>query len=219
MKRMSLSIVARCRETGHIGAAGSMCYPAAGAHFPHILSKYGAVISQGWINPTLGPKGLTLLQNGYTANETLTQLLDEDRGRELRQLSVLDRYGNCAAYTGLENDEWKGHIIGEGFSIQGTSLHGMSVLKEMQDAFEQGKGPLGERLLHALEIGDKLVDEQQAQSAILKVAVVDEFPFLDYRVDDHHLPVQELRRIYEKHKENYLARYFAWIDAVKQGVN
>ena len=219
MKRMALSIVARCRETGNIGAAGVMCYPAAGAHFSRILSKYGAVITQGWINPTLGPKGLHLLQNGNTANETLTQLLDEDPGRELRQLSVLDRYGNCAAYTGLKNEEWRGHIIGESFSIQGTAIEGMSVLKEMQMIFEQAEGPLSERLLRAIEIGDKLVSEQQKQSAVLNITVIDEFPFIDYRVDDHHQPVQELRRIYEKHKEDHTNRYFAWIDAVKQGVN
>ncbi|ARI76435.1 DUF1028 domain-containing protein [Halobacillus mangrovi] len=218
MKLNTFSIIARCPDTGNFGGAVATCFPGVGAYSPHIEPNVGAVVTQGWVNPPLGQEGLDHLKQGRTANETLNHLLLDDPGKELRQVSVMDSYGNCAAYTGVENDGYKGHRIGDQYSIQGNLLTGPEVIDDMAAAFENSSGPLAERLLTALEAADAAGgDVRGKQSSAVKVVAVDQYPFVDFRVDDHEEPVRELRRIYEKNKSVLIERYYEWIDAVKEG--
>lgn len=219
MKMNTFSIIARCPETGNFGAAIATCFPGVGAHSPHISPDVGIVVTQGWVNPYLGQKGLELLAKGKTANETLHRLMLDDPGRELRQLAILDHYGNPAVYTGIENDEYKGHLTGYQCSVQGNLLAGPDVLRDMLHEYESSTGPLAERLLKALKVADdRGGDRRGKQSAVVKVAAVQGFPFVDFRVDDHEDPVNELIRIYQKNKGILIERYYEWIDSVQQGV-
>jgi uncharacterized Ntn-hydrolase superfamily protein len=219
MKLNTFSVIALCKETGNFGAAVTSCFPGVGAYSPQIKAKVGVVVTQGWVNPSLGKKGLDLLDSGRTANETLNSLLLNDPGRDLRQIAIIDQYGNCAPYTGSENDEYKGHIVGDQCSVQGNLLTGPDVLREVMAAFEKTEGPLEKKLLRALEAGDAVGgDRRGKQSAIIKVVAVDGFPYVDFRVDDHPEPVKELRRIYEKNKHILIERYYEWVDAVQQGI-
>ena len=219
MKLNTFSIVARCQETGYFGAAIATKFPGVGAHSPQIQADVGVIVTQGWVNPVLGKEGLMLLQSGKTANETLNKLMLEDPGRELRQFGIIDHYGNCAAYTGIENDEYMGHLIGNQCMVMGNLLTGPKVLEVMLETFEHGEGPLEERLLNALEAGDQAGgDIRGKQSAVVKVEALDGFPYVDFRVDDHTEPIQELRRIYDSNKHILIERYYEWVDAVKQGV-
>ncbi|WP_082233147.1 DUF1028 domain-containing protein [Halobacillus massiliensis] len=218
MKLNTFSIIARCPETGYFGGAVATCFPGVGAYSPHIEPGVGAVITQGWVNPPLGQKGIDHLKRGRTANETLNHLLMNDPGKELRQVAVMDCYGNCAVYTGVENDEHKGHRVGDHWTIQGNLMTGPEVIDEMAEAFVKAPGPLANRLLAALEAADAAGgDIRGKQSAAIRVVAVDQYPFVDFRVDDHKEPVAELRRIYEKNKSVLIERYYEWIDAVKQG--
>jgi uncharacterized Ntn-hydrolase superfamily protein len=218
MKLNTFSIIARCAESGHLGAAIATCFPGVGAHSAHIVADIGIIVTQGWVNPVLGKEGLQLLKSGKTSNETLNRLMLNDPGRELRQIAVLDYYGNTAAYTGIENDEYKGHIIGKNCSVQGSFLTGPIVLESMLETFESTEGLLENRLLKALEAGQEADgDKRGKQSAVIKVEAIDGFPYVDFRVDDHENPVRELRRIYENNKNILINRYYEWVDAVKQG--
>ncbi|SDJ10816.1 DUF1028 domain-containing protein [Salimicrobium halophilum] len=216
---MTFSIIAKCKETGKYGAAVATCFPGVGAHSPHIEADTGIVLTQGWVNPPLGQEGIDYLKKGYTANETLNHLLMHDPGKELRQVAVMDQYGNSSSYTGVENDEYKGSIIGENWSVHGNVLEDPEVLSQMAEAFEASEGPLEVRLFEALAAGDAAGgDKRGKQSAVIKVVDIAEFPYIDFRVDDHEEPVQELRRIYEKNKHVLIERYYEWVDAVKQGI-
>lgn len=216
---MTYSIIARCLETGHFGAAVSSCFPAVGAYSPSIKAKVGIIATQGWVNPQLGHFGMSYLENGKTANETLNTLLMRDPGRELRQLAVMDSFGNSAVYTGVENDEVKGHLIGEQFAVQGNLLTGMNVLTTIFETFEHSKGSLSDRLLAALLAGDRIGgDKRGKQSAVIKVVAEDGFPFVDFRVDDDPEPVQLLNQIYQKNRGVLIDRYYEWIEAVKTGI-
>jgi uncharacterized Ntn-hydrolase superfamily protein len=219
VKLNTYSIIARCPETGHFGAAIASCFPGVGAHSPHIQANVGIVVTQGWVSPLLGTQGIELLKSGKTANETLNKLLLNDPGRDLRQIAIIDHYGNCAPYTGLENDEYKGHIIGNQCSVQGNLLASPDVLKGMMDAFEHSEGDLAGRLLNALEAGERLGgDKRGKQSAVVKVAAIDGFPYVDFRVDDHKDPVNELIRIYKDNKHVLIDRYYEWVDSIQQGI-
>lgn len=218
MKTNTFSIIARCKETGYFGAAIASCFPAVGAHSPSIKADVGIIATQGWVNPYLGKAGLELLEKGKTANETLNSLLYKDPGRELRQIAIIDQFGNSAVYTGLENDEYKGHIIGDQYAVQGNLLTSMDVIEAMAKTFEQTQGPLEERLLAALLAGDDHGgDRRGKQSAILKVEAINGFPYVDFRVDDHQEPVKELKRIYEQNRHILVERYFEWVESIKTG--
>jgi uncharacterized Ntn-hydrolase superfamily protein len=72
----------------------------------------------------------------------------------------------------------------------------------MADAFELSKGPLAWRMMAALEAGEKAGgDKRGKQSAALLVVRDKGGPnamgdrYLDFRVDDHKEPIQELARI------------------------
>ncbi|BAQ10029.1 hypothetical protein OXB_1558 [Bacillus sp. OxB-1] len=216
---MTYSIIARCPNTGNFGAAIASYFPAVGAHSPAIQANVGIIATQGWVNPSLGIKGMRHLREGQTANETLNTLLHGDAGRELRQLAILDRFGNSAVYTGIENDEVKGHIIGKQYAILGNLLESREVLEGMEHAFESTAGRLEEKLLAALLEGDRLGgDRRGKQSAILKVEAVEGYPYVDFRVDDAEEPVLELEKIYRKNKHVLIDRYDEWIETIEAGI-
>ncbi|AJY77547.1 hypothetical protein VN24_06230 [Paenibacillus beijingensis] len=215
----TFAIIARCPDTKQFGAAVASKFPGVGAYSPVIDPEAGIVATQGWVNPTLGPLGIELLRGGMTANEVLNKLLLEDPGRELRQVSVVDRFGNCAAYTGRENDDVKGHLIRDQFCISGNLLANDSVMGAMEKAYALCDGDFADRLLAALQAGSRAGgDRRGKQSAAIKVAAIAGFPFIDFRVDDHPEPVDELERIYRDNKSVLIDQYYDWVDAVKQGI-
>ena len=62
----TFSIVARDPETGHLGVAVSTKVPAVGAICPFVRFNVGAVTTQAWGNPCLGPRILDRLEAAGT---------------------------------------------------------------------------------------------------------------------------------------------------------
>lgn len=196
---MTFSIAARCPDTGNLGVAVSTAVPAVGAICPFGAPDVGVVSTQAWVNPYLGIDGVELLRQGVPANDVLNRLIAKDPGRDMRQLGVVDRLGHAAAYTGSACTGWCGHLIGEGYTIQGNMLTGGETLQAMADSFAGSAGEeLAERLVRALEAGQSVGgDKRGRQSAAMKVYAREEYPYLDLRVDEHPDPVAELRRLFE----------------------
>lgn len=84
-------------------------------------------------------------------------------------------------------------------------LVGSRVIEAMADTFENLEGKLAERLMEALEAGQKAGGDKRGKvSAALFVVdekQIETRPFFDLRVDEHQDPVKELRRIYEAYKK------------------
>lgn len=195
----TFSIAARCQHTGTLGIAVATAVPAVGSNCSHIGSKIGAIATQAWVNPYLGIDGLEALRTGAPAPEVLNRLIREDPRRDVRQLGIVDAHGRSAAYTGKNCQAWCGHLVADGYTIQGNMLAGEEVLTTMQTAFEAApREELAERLLRALEAGDASGgDHRGRQSAALKAVADEEYPLVDLRVDEHNAPVTELRRVFE----------------------
>ncbi len=195
----TFSIAARCDRTGMLGVAVSTAVPAVGAICPFVKAGVGAIATQSWVNPYLGIDGLKLLEEGKSAQETLDQLIENDAGRDDRQLGIVDAQGRAAAYTGASCVDWAGHEIGEGFSVQGNMLVGAATVERMARAADKSRASdLPERLMLVLEAGQSAGgDKRGKQSAALKIFKKEEYPWLDLRVDEHRFPVAELRRILE----------------------
>jgi uncharacterized Ntn-hydrolase superfamily protein len=195
---MTFSIAARCPRTGALGVATSSKALGAGGLVPYVEAGVGAIASQSFVNPYLGYDGLRLLGDGLPAQRVVERVIESDRGREMRQLGVVDKDGRADAYTGERCIDWAGHVFGPGYVCLGNILVGEHVVKAMASSFDTTSNEeLPERLIQALEAGQEAGgDRRGRQSAGIQVYTTEEYPLLDLRVDDHPDPVPELRRVF-----------------------
>src|SRR6266511_277092 len=138
----TFSIVAYDPVQKEWGVAVASKYLAVGAAVPFGKAGVGAVATQSAVNITLGPKGLELLAQGKSAEEVVKLLIEEDRGKDYRQLGIVDAKGNVANFTGKRCNPWAGAKSGKHYSCQGNLLTGEKVVEEMAKAFESVEGPL-----------------------------------------------------------------------------
>jgi uncharacterized Ntn-hydrolase superfamily protein len=194
----TFSIVARCPKTGMFGVAVSSKFLAVGALCGHARAGVGAVATQAYVNPLLGPKAIARLAQGLGVAETLEAVLSDDERREFRQLLIVNRDGISAAHTGSMASEWRGHLTGPNYAVAGNILVGEHVIRRMAEAFEGNPNDeLPERLLKVLEAGQATGgDKRGKQSASLYVVDTEDYGYVDLRVDEHPDPVAELRRVF-----------------------
>jgi uncharacterized Ntn-hydrolase superfamily protein len=204
----TFSIVAYDPQTRELGIAVQSRFIAVGAVVPWAKAGVGAIATQARANTTFGPEGLRLLKEGRSPGEVLSTLLENDANREHRQVGIVDAGGRSATFTGKRCFRWAGGISGKNFCVQGNILAGEEVVDEMARVFTSAKGTLGERLISALEAGQKKGgDRRGRQSAALLIVRekggYGEFNdrYRDLRVDDHPTPIKELRRIHRLHRE------------------
>ncbi|MCI2430188.1 DUF1028 domain-containing protein [Candidatus Acetothermia bacterium] len=196
------SIVAFDKELAEFGIAVQSRAFRAGAIVPHAKARVGAIASQAMANLSYGPKGLELLKEGLSAQETVQKLTSEDEQREHRQLAVIDSKGRIAQHTGSECLAWAGHKAGINWAAQGNILVSKEVIEAMGEAFEKTDGILAEKLMAALEAAQAVGGDRRGQQAggILVVRPNAYFDgvydrLVDVRIDDHPEPIKELRRL------------------------
>ena len=196
------SIVARDTVTGEMGVAVQSHWFSVGTGVSWGKSGVGVVATQSFTNPSFGPRGLHLLENGLTAELAMKAMLEVDEASSVRQLAILDVNGNVAAHTGKDCIDEAGHYVGDNFSVQANLMEKATVWPAMAEAFKTTKGTLAERMLAALEAAQKEGgDIRGKQSAALLVVSGEktEGPWndklIDLRVDDHETPLKELRRL------------------------
>ena len=201
------SIAACDLDARQWGVAVQSRFLAAGALVPSAQPEVGAIATQAHANPRYGPDGLALLAGGLPAEDVVRQLTDADDDRDERQLGVVDRHGDAAAYTGSACLAWAGHRTGRCYTAQGNILVGAETVDALAVTFESTTGDsLARRLLACLAASqDAGGDRRGQQSAALLVVQqrggYDQLSDVvcDLRVDDHERPIEELRRIYALH--------------------
>ncbi|WP_121252518.1 DUF1028 domain-containing protein [Nocardioides ferulae] len=203
---MTFSIVARSADGESWGVAVASKFLAVGSAVPAAVAQVGAIATQADANVAYKGIALSHLDEGATAEVALQRLLEEDDGREHRQVGLVDAEGNAVSHTGAECLDWAGGRTGPGYAIQGNVLAGEHVVAAMEAAWEASDpaAPLARRLLAALSAGDEAGgDKRGRQSAALLVvrdgagyAGLDDIA-VDLRVDDHPAPVTELARLLE----------------------
>jgi len=198
----TFSIVARDPTTQELGIAVQSRAFRAGAIVSYAKAGVGAIATQASANQSYGPRGLELLEQGFSPEEVVRQLTEADPGRDRRQLAVIDAQGRVRAYTGSGTSDWAGHIEGENYSVQGNILVGEEVVREMARAFESTEGELAERLMAALDAGQAAGGDARGKQAggILVVKPIGDSNrttdrWVDVRVDDSPTPFVELRRL------------------------
>ena len=196
------SIVARDPETGELGVAVQSHWFSVGPIVAWAEAGVGAVATQSFVDPSYGKNGLDLMRGGKSAPDTLKELLAKDEAKEVRQVAMIDAQGRVDAWTGKNDIQAAGHIVGKNFSVQANLMLSDKVWPAMARAFENTKGDLAERMLAALDAAQAVGgDIRGKQSAAL--IVVTGKPTgqawkdrtFDLRVDDSPQPLKELRRL------------------------
>jgi uncharacterized Ntn-hydrolase superfamily protein len=196
------SIVARDSVTGEIGVAVQSHWFNVGADVGWGEAGVGVIATQSFVNVSFGIRGLDLLKQGKSPQEVVDELISSDSGRDFRQLAVLDVKGRSASYTGKSCVPEAGNIAEKNVSVQANLMLNNTVWPAMLKAFKKSKGPLAERMLSALEAGQKEKgDIRGMQSAAITVFRGEstsknwEDKLMDLRVEDNPEPVKELKRL------------------------
>lgn len=201
------SIVARDSVTGEIGVAVQSHWFSVGSVVSWAEAGVGAVATQSFVEVSYGPLGLALMRAGKTAPEALKALLAIDPHPEVRQVAMVDKFGNVAVHTGEKCIAEAGHIKGAQFSVQANLMEKNTVWEAMAQAYRTAKGDLVDRLMAALEAaqaeGGDIRGKQSA--AILVVPGVSHGEpwkerVIDLRVEDHPEPLKELKRLIRIHR-------------------
>src|ERR1700755_3107030 len=96
----TFSIVARDPKTGEMAAAVQSHWFSVGSLVIWGKSGVGVVATQSFINKSYGPLGLQLMEQGKTPQNALNELVQKDKGRDVRQVAFLNTKGETAVYTG-----------------------------------------------------------------------------------------------------------------------
>lgn len=207
---MTFSIVARSDDGESWGVAVASKFFSVGSAVPAAAAGVGAVATQALANTTYKRAALALLSEGATAAETLQRLLDEDDGRDDRQVGIVDGEGRAASHTGASCEDWAGGVVGDGYAIQGNILASEEVVLAMQSAFvaSDTAAPLAERLMAALRAGDAAGGDARGRQSAALLVVRGGAGFLgfddievDLRVEDHASPIVELDRLVDYHRQ------------------
>lgn len=200
------SIVARDTLTGEMGVAVQSHWFSVGSIVAWGKAGVGVVATQSFVNPSFGPRGLSLLENGLSPQMAVESLLKLDEGRAVRQLAILNVKGDVFAYTGSNCIDYAGHITGKNFSVQANLMEKPTVWNAMAKSFKNSKGSLAERMLIAMEAaeseGGDIRGKQSAAILVVKAKSngnVWEDKVVDLRVDDHENPLLEMRRLLNIH--------------------
>ncbi|MGB9697518.1 MAG: DUF1028 domain-containing protein [Ignavibacteria bacterium] len=151
----TFSITAVDLVTGEVGSAAASCV-ANCIILCDIHPGKGIIHTQASWNQNNQNYARTLMNKGYSPQQIIDSLVahDAQNNPTIRQYGITDIYfgtARTAAYTGVNCQNYKNHIIGTYYTIQGNILLGQSILDSMEARFLNTSGSLAQRLMAALQ--------------------------------------------------------------------
>jgi len=201
---MTFSIVARSADGRSWGVAVASKFLAVGSVVPAAVAGVGAIATQSEANVAYKGLALSHMDEGANASVALQRLVEEDPGRDDRQVGIVDVDGGSATYTGVSCSDWAGGFNDQDVAIQGNILAGPEVVEEMRAAWDASadEPDLARRLLRVLTAGDAAGGDKRGRQSAALLVVRDGAGYgggddvaVDLRVDDHHDPITELARL------------------------
>jgi len=157
----TFSICAVDTITGEVGSAGASCLDDGDIEggvliISDVHPGVGVVHTQSYWLPANQQYAKELMDDGYSPTEIINLLVfnDAQNNPNIRQYGVVDfRDGvaRSAAYTGNNCLDYKNHIFGPNYAIQGNILLGPQILDSMEARFLRAEGSLVCRLMEALQ--------------------------------------------------------------------
>ena len=221
---MTFSIVGRCDRTGMVGVAITTSSIAVGSRCPWVRAGVGAVATQNVTLPSIGPMVLDRIAGGEDAETALAAVLAPLDFTDYRQVTVVDREGRTAHFTGGKTLGTNALVAGAGCVAAGNLLRTEELPGVMVESFvADTDSHLAPRLLSALEAGLRSGGEEgPVHSAALLVADRQPWPLVDLRVDwDDVDPIACLRTLWEDYRpqmQDYVTRALDPASAPAYGV-
>lgn len=209
----TFSIVAVDTVTGEIGSAGASCISNSKI-ISSIVSGIGAIHTQAQYMSGNQQNGTSYMEEGKSPDEIiqLLKINDVTGDSTIRQYGVVVlRPGKrTAAYSGDSCLDYKNHITGATYSIQGNILLGQHVLDSMEARFKRETRSLEFKLMAALQGANIpgadsrcLADGKPAISAFLRLARPGDVS--DYYIDlnvgstkKNQNPIDSLQKKFDK---------------------
>lgn len=149
----TFSIVAVNPATGEVGSAGASCI-AGSIIISDIHPGVGAIHTQSYWNQSNQDSASSLMNLEYSPEEIIDWLIENDaqNNPSIRQYGIIDLIddGRSAGFTGENCFDYKNHILGQTYAIQGNILLGQEILDSMEIAFTSTFGTLDEKLIAVL---------------------------------------------------------------------
>jgi uncharacterized Ntn-hydrolase superfamily protein len=208
---MTFSLVARCAETGMFGVAIASSSPAVAARCSHARAGVGAVASQNVTDPALGPLALDLMQGGKSAAEAITALRETAKFVEYRQVLAVDATGATAIHSGQNALGIWTQAQAQDVASGGNLLANDTVPQAIVESFSTASGPLGDRLIAAMQAGLAAGGEAgPVHSAGLMLVDKLSWPVADLRCDwTEDCPIEAIATLWDLYKpqlEAYVQR-------------
>lgn len=218
----TFSIVAVDTTTGEIGSAGASCVgPINGVGafiLSDVLEGIGAIHTQASYLQANQLAARQRMLLGDSPQEIINYLVANDAqgNPSVRQYGIVDlvRRGASAAYTGSNCIDYKNHVTGPGYAVQGNILLGQVIIDTMQSTYLNAHGPLADRLMRALEAAMIIGADTRcasrgtsSRSAFLKVVRIGDgpVPYLQKVVPDSPVgvdPIGILRQQFDLWKDS-----------------
>jgi uncharacterized Ntn-hydrolase superfamily protein len=150
----TFSIVAVDPLTDQVGSAGASCISGS-IIISDVHPGVGAIHTQSYWNGQNQSYARMLMDMGYSPEAIIDSLIANDAtgNPSIRQYGIVDLVdgGRSAAYTGSNCINYKGHILGPTYAIQGNILLGPQILEDMESGFLATQGTLADKLMSALQ--------------------------------------------------------------------
>jgi uncharacterized Ntn-hydrolase superfamily protein len=163
----TFSIVAVDTITGEIGSAGASCIDDSQIEggaliISDVMPGRGAIHTQSYWNTTNQQNAHARMVEGLSPQEIIDWLATHDAQNNpaVRQYGIVDfdssGHARSAAFTGANCLDYKNHITGPNYSIQGNILLGQQILDSIEAGFLNTEGSFAEKMMAALQ-GAKVV--------------------------------------------------------------
>jgi uncharacterized Ntn-hydrolase superfamily protein len=158
----TFSIVAVDSATGEVGSAGASCVDLDRFNLPNddfigvLIPDVGAINTQAYYLQGNQTNATTRMNAGDSPSEIINWLTANDvqSRSDLRQYGIatlVNGSPQAAAFTGSSTDDYKNHIVGPNYAIQGNILLNQQVLDSMESRFLNEPGDLASKLMAALQ--------------------------------------------------------------------
>ncbi len=207
---MTLSIAAWDETSRQLGGAITSSSISVSSRCLHWRPGVGIALSQNITDPRLGPRLLSLLNDGVTVGDAIKAVVQSTPYINFRQLGLVD----CQGDTGLFNGDG---VLGCFASAQGKHcvaagnlLDNDSVPAAMVNAFESSTASFGSRVLGALIAGIEAGGEVgPVRSAGMLIGGEVSWPVAELRIDWDENPIEKMIegwKVYEPQIDDYVTR-------------
>jgi len=195
---MTYSVVARDKKTWQLWVAVQTHWFGVGNSVPWLEAWVWAIATQAQTNMDYGKKGLKLLEQWKTLQETFDIIAKNDEVINMRQVAMIDNTGNKFAHTWTGCVRYADYIIWDEFIVQGNLLTNDRVLSAMKKSYEENmENDFAQRLYLCIKAWEEAGWEVRwVQSAALRIVPWNrnEYDIVNIRIDDSQTPLQEIYR-------------------------